>query len=256
MNGKLRALGLALLAIFAFGAVAAQAQAAEFFHSEKQNTIITGTAESEANGGNQIFRLITGGAAALICRHADFAGTQKATGGSGSDWTSPSVTVHPRYYQETGKPESECLTAANPTKFDVEKCHYTLFAETTEGNLTKNGKHANVELSECTLGGILTTETVNGITITIPNQLIKHAVRYTNTGTGSHREVTLSATAHGIKWSCKPKAACLAAFGANEGTDAEYTGNTTVSGWEDPKEQGTLENNTYEEGAQVGIWKE
>jgi hypothetical protein len=222
------------------------------FYSEKEKTILTGTAETA-----QVFKPITGGSIELLCAHADFAGTQVGAG-SGSNWTSETATVHPRYYGEAGNPEKECLTAANPTKFDSNKCHYTLFAETTEGNLTKNGKHANVELSLCELGGILTTETVNGITITVPNQLIKHAVRYTNTGEGATRSITLNATAHGIKWSCKPKAACLAAFGASSGEDAVYTGATTVKGYEDlESSQTTPENNVFaNEGAQVGIWRE
>jgi hypothetical protein len=255
MNGKLKALGLAFLAVFAFGAIAAQAQAAEFFHSEEKNTILTGTAE-----GNQIFKPVTGGTVEVICGHADFAGTVAATGGGTGNWTSETVTVHPRYYGEAGKPEQECLTAANLTKVHTNKCHYTLNANTTTGNPT-GGSHAKVELSECELGGIVLTETVNGLTVTVPNQTIADAVRYTNTTEvkekPSTRSVTLTATAHSIEWKCTPKAACLAAFGASSGTEATYAGNTTVKGYADPEVQTTPENNVYaKEGAQIGIWKE
>jgi hypothetical protein len=254
MNGKLKALGLAFFAVLAFGAIAAQAQAAAF-HSEKEKTILTATAD-EGVAGRQVFEAVPGSGATVICNHADFAGTQVGAG-SGSNWTSETATVHPRYYGEAGNPEKECLTAANLTKVDTTKCHYTLNANTTTGNPT-GGEHAKVVLSECTAGGIVISETVNGLTLTVPNQTIADAVRYTNTGEGATRSITLTATAHNITWECKPKAACLAAFGGSSGTNATYTGATTIKGYEDKESsQTTPENNVFTgEGAQVGIWRE
>jgi hypothetical protein len=256
MNGKLKALGLAFFAVFAFGAIAAQAQAAAF-HSEKEKTIITATSE-EGAAGEQIFEVIPESGLKVICKHADFAGTQVGTG-SGSNWTSETITVHPRYYGETGKPESDCSFLGDPAGVNTTKCHYTLNANTTTGNPT-GGEHAKVVLSECTEGGIVITDTTTGIKVTVPNQTVADAVRYTNTegATGSARDVTIKATAHAIKWTCAPKAACLAGIGANSGENATYSGAITSKGFEDLEStQTTPENNVYaKEGAQVGTWKE
>ncbi|HEX8752875.1 MAG TPA: hypothetical protein VF731_05605 [Solirubrobacterales bacterium] len=246
----LKVLGLALVAIFALSAVAAQgAFAAEEFHSEKQNTIIT--AEQQAGAAGIQILEIEGGLK-VECSTFKAEGTSTATAGSGSNWTAPSITVRPEY---KGSPATGGMTKCDSflghetVEVTTNECHYKLFAATTaEHALTSvicpTGKKIEISGGGLTLkiGGGAENENLTG-------------VRYTNLGSGTSRNVTVKAEVAGIHYTCEPEFTCFLAGVPNSGSNAKYTGASESKGFEDLGGP-AAETKGYTEGSQVGIWRE
>jgi len=182
MSRNLKAVGLALLAICAMGALAAQGASATThkFHSDGIHTTFTG----KAIEGNHTFAVGTAGT--VECTTAEFKGTQtgvETPAGSGT-WVSDTLTVIPKY---TG-----CTFGGQPATVTVPHCAYVFYGETTSGNST-GGEHATVEL-ECSEGGKIEIDT-SVCTITVGPQKIKDAVRYEN---DTESSIIVKATAHKV----------------------------------------------------------
>jgi hypothetical protein len=240
MRRKLKALALALAAVFAMSAIAAGSAAAAVeheFHSEVEPTVVKGA------GGSQEF---TAGGVELTCPEVKFEGTVATR-------TTDEITVGIDYVG-TGA-NGHCNGGGNTTNVRVADagCHYRLDSDTTSGNPT-NGEHANVALI-CDSGGITLEDTNTGLKLEVFNQTIEHAVHYDNEGSGSTRDVKVTATAHGIEWVCENSAFfCSLAVGGTSGSDGTYKGDVTAKGFEDLSP--AKDTGPYEIGEQVGIWVE
>lgn len=225
MTRKFKALGLALMAVFAFGAVAASGASAASFHSEVAGTILTGSADN-----NQVFAV---NGITLTCTNATFKGTA-------AEETQGSVTVFPEY--------SNCGDnighAHGTVPVDTTGCAYVF------GATTNASGHLPVEV-ECTSGKkIVITDT--SCTISVGPQTATNGVQLTNLGSGSGRSVTVHATAT-VAITKGGQAGCF--FLGNSGT---YTGTASLAGFVDSSTVGNLDEPgaTYNEGAGVGIWWE
>ena len=172
MTRNLKALGLALLAICAFGALAAQGASAALeheFHSAVANTIVTG----KNIEGKEKFAV--GAAGTVECNKSIFEAQQTGTEVSANTFQSDTLTVTPRY--------EECTFGGQPATVSFNHCAYVFDSDTGETEPEKEVKtqHANVEV-EC---GKNEKEEVSRIeidtsvcTITIGPQVVKHAVKY------------------------------------------------------------------------------
>jgi hypothetical protein len=221
MTRNLKALGLALLAICALGAVAAQGASAATvhkFHGEAKHIVVTGKAVE----GNHTFKV--GEAGTVECTGAEFTSTQAGTEVSAKTFSSDTMTVVPHY---TG-----CTFGGQPATVKFTHCAYVFEGETTLGNPT-GGEHANVKI-ECSGGSEVEIDT-SLCTITVAaGQEIKDAVRYENITESS---VKIKATAHKVKTGKKKttesQTGCLLFPTGEVGT---YTGVATAECFKDEGE--------------------
>ena len=174
MIRNLKAPSIALLAVFALGAIGGQVASAHEFKSDGQKSVYTA-----ANIGTQV--LLVGSAGSLECKEAKFAATVDA--GAGRTEVDE-VTVAPIY--------DKCVFGGQGAPVFVNHCAYLFDSDTTAGNST-GGEHANIRL-ECAAGNKIQIHTVN-CTITIGEQEVKDAVRYVNDGASAFETIL---TAHGI----------------------------------------------------------
>lgn len=231
MIRNLKALGLALIAVLAMGAlVAGNASAAgERFHSEKELTILTGENET---GNIHVFK---SGSLEIKCTTAKFAGTSKGVSAGANDFVATTVTVHPTY---TGC--SDNIFGGTDT-VDTAGCNYVFSSET---NATK---HLPTEIS-CTTGTAIKV-TAPGCTLSFGTQKNGGGVSSANEGSSTTRDTTTNSTTTATF--TKSGFAC----GLVSGTVGEYSGATTMKGFIDNGVSGNIdEGATYTEGAQVGIW--
>lgn len=218
MTRNLMALGTALLAVIALGATIASGAQAKFDTLKTDPTVENAilTAEADATGGTQTF-LIAG--LPVGC-----SGISIQPGGSIADKATQS-TVHPEY--------TSCkISGVINTTVKTEGCNYLFTGETTS-NTTGEKEDATVHV-ECEAGKAIKIGPTLGCEISIPEQTV-HGVHYKNveTGTGTRElHVTLEATGMNIKVITK---GCMSLLGLSDGEHegAEYTGNTTVKGFED-----------------------
>ncbi|MEZ5076450.1 MAG: hypothetical protein R2725_03295 [Solirubrobacterales bacterium] len=224
MQGNLRALGLALLAVFALSALAAQGASAHVFtsDSESERTVLTGRDEPETNN------VLTVAGAEVQCENAHFEGTVEGSEAN-------EVTVRPEY--------TDCLFAGNEAVVHTNDCAEILHSSTAEG-------HATVDV-ECAEGDeIEVTVPVLGITITVAEQADLSGVHYTNVAEG----VTVEATLEGIHMVCIGNEFwCHFIFGSDTTAFAETSGLMEVVGYEDEGNNGTATTPDYVEGQQVDI---
>jgi hypothetical protein len=200
MTRNLKALGLALAAMLAMGAVAASSASADFM-TEQQETTLTVEAHPEETA--QVFATETG---EVVCN--------KLT--THDEVVSPgrSITVSPTY--------SECTAFIGESELALKvtftSCDYNF---TTEGILhiecTKHGDYIHIEVTAFNLNcfTIEDTQTFSGI-------------KYTNKGVGATRDITLDANLTGIKYT--EVGVCGEGTTRNDGT---YTGKATIKG-DDP----------------------
>jgi hypothetical protein len=216
MIRKVKAVGLALVAVIAMSAIAAQTASAahDVFHAESAPVTLTGTQE-----GTHVF---TAEGNEVTCTTATFLGTQK-------DLTATELTINPTY---TG-----CKFGSLNATVDTANCHYIFDDETTPST-----GDAHV-YSDCTTGNIKIT--MSGCTISIDNDQTLNGVAYDNVNNngGNTREVTVTATVSAINYSASGFGCGLAGIKTGAHTDGTYTGNTIVTGEEDKVG-----------GAHVGIW--
>jgi hypothetical protein len=254
MRRNLKALGLALAAIFAMSALVAQgAQAVETtehtFNSEVEPTVLTGSCDPTGACSEEF----TAGKAALTCSTVKFEGTVPTK-------AADTVTVTPTYGNTT-KP-SNCKDKISGAEVIVHThhCAYVFESDTVLTAGTEE-EHAPVEI-ECSgteENEITITVPSIGVTLNIPPQkTIKDGVVYTNIGAGKTREVTVHSTAKEIKGTCHGVNCFLIGLtNGGEFTNGTYTGTSTIAGFE---HKGTLLEGTakttptFTEGAQVGVF--
>lgn len=162
MTRYMKALGLAVLAILAMGALTAQgasAEKAQEFHSDGSWTVGTGASTGK-------MKLTIGAVGSVEC-NATFEDQSGGVEKSANTYVSDMLTVTPRF--------TECTFGGQPATFNVNHCAFVLDSDTTEGN-PEGGEHANVEI-ECAVSDKIQIHTIN-CTVTIVSQLVKHAIQF------------------------------------------------------------------------------
>lgn len=226
---NLKALGLALVAIFAMCAVAAQGASAEdLFHSEVEHTILDARALN-----NQVFVTPVG---SVECESLSVEATLSAK-------TVAEITAAPTYGKpnlpesEHAKTECKANIAGSllDTRVTFTECHY-LFTSATNATghhithvVCPTGQEIHIEpfiLGKYRKCFTIPTQTPTG-----------GGVQMTNHGAGATRDITLNATVEGIEYT--KEGSC----GTGTANDATYNGESTVTG-------------TDTAGNQVGIWVE
>lgn len=214
MTRNLKALGLALVAVLAIGAVAAQGAMANVEHtftSKVQNTDYTGHATT-----NHTF---SAGGVSVVCEEAAFTGSEEGK----ATHTLPAAAEY-----------SECSVGGIlEAEVNMMGCEYVFHTETTEEEApqaTPGVEAADVTLecpSEATNGG--PTIIAPGCTLDIqPNQTL-HGVHYEN----DNGNVIVEAKVHKIMYDVTEEGLC-GLVGLEEGThsDGTYEGTATVEGFE------------------------
>lgn len=203
MHRNLKALGLALVAVFAMSAVAASAASAKYDTFRTQNgETVTPTVSSIS--ASQRFK-IEGAEEESNCKEISATGSllDKTT----------DVTVAPTYSNCTATRNGSTVAATVETT----GCEYTFTGETNASEhaevhiLCETGKSIHIKVTALKLQ-----------CFTIPPQTVG-GIHYINTGTTPNRDIDIKATATGIK--TEKGGAC----GEGE-AKAEYTGEVTVKG--------------------------
>jgi hypothetical protein len=246
MSRNLKALGLALAAVFAMGALLAQgAQAAveHTFHSDLNETILTGELHEGVKDKFKVNKSV------LVCEKAKFEGTVVGK-------ETKEVTITPTY-GSTEKP-SGCKDEATGLEAIVHTnhCAYIFTSNTTVSTETPEVQEHGTAHLECATGSeIEITIPGAGLTLHVGEQTPTHGVKYTNAETGGHKEITTHATAKGIKTTCTGN--CFLLEGGGKTEKGEYEGTETLKGFEDKKAFGAGTEKTtpagFEEGAQTNI---
>jgi hypothetical protein len=206
MIRNLKALGLALVAVFAMSAVVASgAQAEQFYHSSATPTTLSGTI-----GSTNIFHVP--GAGTVECNTASFPGTVVGT-------TVSEIRVTPVY---TG-----CVAFGfATTDIITTECHYLFTTPTTTGTTS----HAPLHV-ECTgANKIKITPTFFGAsvcTVEVGSQTPGGVVDFENKSSSAvppvpESHVLVTSTATGISHT--------AGCGGSAAADGTYTGSVTVKG--------------------------
>jgi len=228
MIRNLKALGLALVAVFALSALAASVSSADTFTSATSTTILTG----ETDGASEtIIKSQPEGGANLKCKHASYAGTQSGTAVT-------SVRVHPKY--------SECeIEGIGAATFDTQGCDYLLTGTTTNEDATTK--------IECTTGSeILMTSSL--CVLHFGSQEPLGGVHYTNLAT-SPTTVTVTTTVTGVHFTKTAGPGGNFCFLVPGGTEGVFSDKTIVKGYVDTasSQNSTTHEWTFTEGNQVNI---
>jgi hypothetical protein len=202
MSRNLKVLGLALVAVLAMSAVAASAASAAAKHHFTAPK--AGSLTPVANS-TQLFEATTGTGNLISCNKVTATGTNPTTGDS--------LTVKPDYSECIAKKANGEEFVANVTESE---CAYEFKGETTPGNLT-GGEHANVVIEDISGDGVchihVTLTAFNLKCVSIPNQTIKHAVRYEQV---DENTIRVNATPHTITSTTTNSIACPTASGGTE----------------------------------------
>jgi hypothetical protein len=241
MTRNLKALGLALIAIFAFSAVAASAASAEgtdvatdHFTSEKATTILTG-AQVGLEAEN-VFGIKAVSSLGVHCKNATYNGT--VTGAAVT-----AATVVPTYF--------ECSSNLGAATVTNDRCAFILTGTTDKhGPLTPGDSgektHATVHL-ECSheknaegkIGSIriktggceFIFQSTHPEGTTVNQELL--GVTYTNEGAGATRDIKVDATVDKIHYTTNDAFACTIVGIPPTGNDGFLTTTVTVKGFED-----------------------
>jgi hypothetical protein len=228
MTRNLKALGLALIAVFAMGAVVASSASAvadDHFTTTKPSALVTGVSH------NNKFE-ITGGPK-FECTTSKFTGTFLNN--------STEITIDPEYTGKIGHTPhntsptvaAECNATGGDITVDMNGCHYDLTGNTT--GLDKGLVDATVWIT-CPAGQVIKiTQLGTGVTLSIPAQTpTVGGVTYHNlSGHAGGAAVEVTATATGITYNCAPAFACFVAGAGSHGNDSDYTGSVIGTGYED-----------------------
>jgi hypothetical protein len=256
MTRNLKALGLALLAVFALGAVAASAASAEgtdvktdHFTSEEEPWVITG--EKAGTEEENFFGIKKIAALKVQCKKVTYAGTVGAKAVT-------TVTVVPTYFECSSNLGSAKVT--NEVK-ENKACAFELTGTTDEHfntEETKKETHATVNL-ECATERVITLET-GGCTFFFgsvsggnPVNQGLLGVTYTNEGSGPTKDVKVDITVDKIHYTTDNAFACQLAGIPETGTDGFLTGKATVKGFKDQSGAHTDYQDTFKDEGQVGI---
>ena len=209
---NLKAFGLTLIAALAVSAMAASAASAVNHHF----TAGAGEALTTEAIGEQVLEWTTGGGKGHKCKKVSI---EKGTVPAG---TTTSLGIVPKY------DECETFGPAGSANLKQEGCEFVFTGNTTSGNPTNGGEHANINIV-CPAGKSIITQ-VTGLKLncnTIYPQEVKHAVTYSNETTAGNGKthVRLKVTAHGIL--NKTIGVCTEEPVTH--TNGSYTGEITVS---------------------------
>jgi hypothetical protein len=248
MIRNLKALGLALVAAMALGAIGAQAASAvveHSFNSDAEDTVLTGKNESFGTGNSRdVFQATPG--LTVEC-DATFGGT---VGKKVED----TVTVHPKYE-----------SCGGGVTVHTDGCNYIFGSDTTTSAHSSSSEHASVSL-ECEAGHEIeitrpgcniafnqfhsTTEVNQGL----------HGVRYTNLPEHSGGDaITVDATVSTIKYLVTSGSFCgLAGHAAGTYSNGSYDGLAEVTGFAagtrtESETSSTTKGFTWHHGPQTNI---
>ena len=192
MTRNLKALGLALVAVFAMSALTAGSASAAEFHSEGTETTVIASQVT-----THVFETTAG---EVTCAKATFEGNQAAK-------TASSITVTATY--------KEChfnfFGSKVAATVNMNGCDYTLYASGTADIVCPKVNEVQKEVEV----------TGAGCTVKVPGQTGLKSVSYTNNE--SHIDITPNLS--GIKYS-HSGFTC----GTGSGTTGTYTGTTTAEG--------------------------
>jgi hypothetical protein len=232
MTRNLKALGLVLFAMCAFGAVAVSAASAavttDVFRTENASAVITGSGET------------TFSTKIKPNLKTECLGTY--TGTVADKATSATFTVS----YENCKPAG--------TVVDTNGCNFIIYGETTDtlntDGVTKE-KHAPGTV-ECPTGKHIEITSACNITITSDSNIAADkldGVTFDTEGSSSTRDIKLTVTVDGITYDTPDSLGCTAAGLPREGSDGTLTGSITAKGFVDTG------GHTHS-GVQIGIWDE
>jgi hypothetical protein len=217
MTRNLKALGLALVAVFALGAVMASGASAHEFTSTSEKTILTGTSELERG-----FVIHTNGpesTPAIEC-HADYEGTIEGKAVS-------SVTVTPTI--------SNCNNVlGQAVTVTTNHCAFILEGATTGEHAVSKLECAAFDSAHPTTNKIV-MKFGTACTLEFGEQVPKKGSRYTATTVGGFGHVTVNVTVEGFVFT---KTGPLCAGVPGNGTNGVFTDQVTVKGYEDKKSIG------------------
>ena len=167
MNRKLKALGLALVAVFALSAMSAATASAELFHAGAHGTVIG------QNVGEEEF---TTAAGTVKCKSATYTGTS-ATSTPGSQIVTPAYK------------ECTAFGFVNTT-IDVGTCQYRFN--------TPVGTTSTIDIINCGANGVVVT--AFNCEVTVPNQNGLSHVTWENVGGSSPHHIRANVTISGITY--------------------------------------------------------
>jgi hypothetical protein len=238
MIRNLKVMGLALIAIFAVGALSASAASATDFFTTANGkpALLTGVSHKSKF-------LMTGPNKDFTCTTAKYAAT--VTNGVSS------LTVDALFegtLNVTPHTEHHCNSTLGTVTVDMNGCDFKLTGETTGEDPPVVGKDATVWV-ECPLGKVIQITGPAGIVISIPAQTpTVGGVTYTNEAGG---KVKVKATATGVTYTCASAFACGLAGIPTHGNDADYTDEVVISGFVDNNAAHVI--TPANEGAALGI---
>lgn len=202
MTRKLRALGLALFAALAIGAIGASLASASFplFHTEAEDTVLTGSQGQMANAN-----VLTTDLGALKCKEVKYMGTQEV-------FTTSTMTLKPKF--------EKCQLGEENAVVTVNSCAFVFhLGESTEP------VEAQMDI-ECVDADQLVIHTEE-CTTTIPPQAGLKKVTFTNEGEEATRSVIADLAVGEIHY-VEHGAGCASETQTTE--NGTYTGKITVTG--------------------------
>jgi hypothetical protein len=244
MIRNLKALGLALGAVLALGALmASSASAVDTLTTPVTPTIVTAT------GDNNRFE-ITSPKTAVECTTTTLAGTVK----SGTSVNTFEATYTGKV-NVTPHPDHECTGVGPVTRatIDMNGCDYDITGNTTGKDVTDSsgGKTPDATIwITCPKDKHIGITTNVGCTLTIPEQTpTEGGVTYTNETVGGKKQVTVHATVTGITYTTDGFACALGGL-PSEGNNSDYTGTVVAKAFE---HKGVATKHPFTEGAQVDL---
>jgi hypothetical protein len=242
MTRNLKALGLALLAAMAIGAIAAQASSAATEHSFRlgaNETVLTGKTESYGNANHLSQEVLTATAGLTVDCYGTYEGLQVGQ-------TLDEVTVHPKY--TTCTPDG--------TTVDTNGCNFVFESNTdvSSGHFSAE-EHATTRI-ECSEGHTAIEMTRPGCNIVFHPQTVR-GIRYTQLASHSGKHAfTVTATLRTITYTVTAGSFCgLAGHGAGTYHNGQTNAKFEVTGFQrsgNPSGTTTL-GTTWTHGAQVDL---
>jgi hypothetical protein len=231
MTRNLKALGLALVAVFAVSAMTASAASATdlFTVGNGKSALMTGISHTSE------FKITPNGPS-FNCTTARYAATavHKASEATVDTLYEGKVNATPH--------NAECSASVGSiTAVDMNGCDYDLTGNTNAEDPPVVGKDATIHVT-CPVGKVIQITSSLGAVISIPAQTptLLGGVHYTNlpnhTGGPS---VTVKATVTGITFTCAPAFACGLGGIPTHGNNSDYTDDAIVTGYEDLNSAGS-----------------
>ena len=199
MMRNLKALGLALVAVFAMSALAASGASAASFTAGEADTTISGVQKT-----THVFA-VTG--VETSCKKVSFSGTSSSV-------VQASITITPKYEECTAESIIGTINVT-VTGFGAGECDYRINASGTADLECASGKEVTVDASTCT--------------IHVPAQTGLSKLKFTNEGSGSSADVRVDVELEKITTNHTDGFGCPLTSGGESATGT-LNGDTTVTG--------------------------